>query len=378
MALHVAVRDDVPRVLIDGYFFDRAYGFGRYVRELVHAFDRWLDDFEPILLLPVSAVDAARSLTKRTRLVGRPRRLFPLWEQWVVPAVARENGCDLIHFPYQSTAFTWPRARTVATVHDLMFLRAKQTAAALPDRVAHLYRRVLYSVSTRHAGELIAVSEATRRELAAVSDVAATVVENSCEAFVTAHRHVRPATSEGRFYLHRGDRGPHKNTRRIVQAFAAVRRDVPDLRLLVFGGSVGADVFEGLPSDGVETLGKVSDERLAALYKASVAVVAPSLEEGFGLALIEAMGFGAPVITSDRSPMRELGTGAGILVDPDDVGQIEGAMRRLIAAPQERQEMVRRGALRYQQFSSRQVAAKLGAVYGRALGMAPLSVRGVG
>jgi glycosyltransferase involved in cell wall biosynthesis len=364
-----------PRVLIDGYFLDRPYGFGRYVRELIHALDVFLTDFDPVIVVPFEATESVKALTTRTRVVGRRSRIFPLWEQVVVPAVARSHGCSLVHFPYQSTALGWPRRSTVATIHDLMFLRAGRTSVTLVDRLAHLYRRALFSMQTRHARQLVAVSEATRRELLSYANVDATVVSNVCEAFVAAHRKVEPATAEGRFFLHRGDPGPHKNTRRTIAAFARVRRLAGDARLLVYGASTNTSFLDGLPSAGVTVLGKIGDDRLASLYKSAIAVVAASMEEGFGLSIIEALGFGTTVITSNISPMCDVAGAAGLLVDPTRDEAIADAMSRLLVEPELRAKLLVQGRIRYEQFSSARMAAALRRLY--QLALAPAQPRGI-
>lgn len=356
-----------PTVLVDGYFYDKAYGFGRYVRELVHALDRAETDFEPVLLLPEEASHPALDRVGRVRVLRRKRRLFPIWEQVVVPAVAREEGCRLVHFPYQSTALLWPRSATVATIHDLMFLRPDKTAEKRVDRIAHLYRRLLFAVKTRHAARLVAVSDATRGELRTEARAPSVTIENVCEEFVSRHAGTPPAAHEGRFFLHRGDTSPHKNTRRTIEAFATVREYFPDARLFVYGSNASEAVLSGLPSDGVVLLGKVDDARLAALYKAAVAVVAASLEEGFGLSIIEAFGLGAAVITSDRLPMSDVaGTGA-LLVNPERPETIAAAMIRLLSEPETRGRLLDAGRHRYGRYSSARAAAALTHVYGDAL-----------
>ena len=111
------------------------------------------------------------------------------------------------------------------------------------------------------------------------------------------------------------------------QALTQVRDEFPDVRLLVYG-ALSEIVFSALANDpGVVVVGKVTDAELAGLFKGAVAVVAASAEEGFGLATIEAFGFGTPVITSDRSPMREIAGGAAALVDPSSTADIAAALR---------------------------------------------------
>jgi glycosyltransferase involved in cell wall biosynthesis len=117
------------------------------------------------------------------------------------------------------------------------------------------------------------------------------------------------------------------------------------------------------PMDGVTFLGRLTDAELAALYKASLAVVVASIEEGFGLSIIEAMGFGTAVITSNFPPMSEVGGVAAVLVDPHDVAALENAMRRIASEPEHREALIKRGHERFQAFSTTRFAASLSSVY---------------
>lgn len=350
------------RVLIDGYFIDRAYGFGRYVRELVYALDR-AGVVDLVVAVPTRGVPIARSLVTRGRVVAAANRFFPLWEQVTIPWIARRQQCDLVHFPYQSMALAWPCARSVVTMHDLMFFRSDRTAAQLIDRLANAYRRVLFRLSTRRAARIVAVSAATGEELAPHLAAAAIVVPNTCDAFVAAHPAVAGATAGPRYFLHRGAPGPHKNTRGIVQAFQALRARRADVELRIFGVAAGDPFAAEIAGPGVRFLGRITDAELAALYRAAAGVVVASLEEGFGLAIIEAFAFRAPVITSDRAPMSEIALDAALLVDPLDPTAIARAMGNLLddAALVARLRVA--GERRRNDFSSAQVARRLESVY---------------
>lgn len=351
------------RVLLDGYFFDRPYGFGRYVRELARALDRHAPAVDLVLLVPPQSEALARAALPRTRVILRQNRLFPLWEQVVLPAAARAEGCDLLHCPTQSLPLLWPRAATVVTIHDLMFFRPAQTAPGWRDRVAHAYWRRLFRALQHPAVTRLSVSEATRAALLAQAGADSLMVPQSAEWFVSAQEHVAPAGGEGLYFIHRGG-GGHKNTARIIEALARIRPRHPALRLIVFGAG---EVPDPAP-EGVTFLGRLSDEQLAALYKGAVAVLSPSTEEGFGLATIEAFGFGTPVVTSDRSPMRDVAGGAALLVDPLDTGAIAAAMERLAQDAALRQRLQAAGLARYRSFyPAAQFAADVTRAYAAAL-----------
>ncbi len=127
----------------------------------------------------------------------------------------------------------------------------------------------------------------------------------------------------------------HKNHARLLQAFVDLRREIPGLRLVLTGD--GLDVLQNLP-DGVECLGSVSHEELAALYRRAACLVFPSLYEGFGLPVLEAMASGCPVAASDRGAIPEVCGDAAVLFDPDDVHAIANGVRDALARADELRE----------------------------------------
>jgi glycosyltransferase involved in cell wall biosynthesis len=353
------------RVLVDGYFVDRAYGFGRYVRELLLALDRHAPFIHLVVVVPPRGEAAARELVVRGHVEVMPARVFPLWEQWTIPRVARRLGCSVVHFPYQTSAWAWPRRASVITVHDLIPFEPLPAGARVSDAVVHYYRRWALALWGRRSRRVVAVSPATREELRERLGVAAVVVPNVVDAFVWMHPADQTVPQDGpRYLLHRGGDAPHKNTGRVIEAFAAVRERYADIELQVFGMSERAQHFAGAATDGVHFVGRVDDAALARLYRQALAVVAPSLHEGFGLSLIEAFGFGTALITSDRAPMSEIaGGGAGLMVDPESVEQIRTAMLRLVDEPALRRELVDEGGRRMQAYSGAEVAQRLQETY---------------
>jgi len=239
--------------------------------------------------------------------------------------------------------------------------------AKFTDVAAHSYRQLLFKWHTKHASELVAVSDSTAKELADTIHLNSTIIYNVCDSFIELNKDTAPATENAAFFLHRGHWGAHKNTRRVVEAFARVRQAHPEVMLLVYGVGPEDVRLRGLPTDGVQLLGKISDTRLASLCKSAVAVLVPSIVEGFGLAIIESFGFGTAVLTSNIPPMSDIAGEAAVTVDPTDVGQIAEAMGRLLVDIEFRQDVSRKGAERYRHYSAHNVAARLAVVYRRAL-----------
>jgi glycosyltransferase involved in cell wall biosynthesis len=251
---------------------------------------------------------------------------------WYPRAVRRRaKGLDVLH----CTTFRGPARSpvpTVLTVHDLAILRAPE---AFP-RWHRLYgtaglRRVL-----RAADAIVAVSEFTRREvveLAAVAEERVRVVPNGVDPVFTPDG----PRAEGDYVLAVGTLEPRKNLERAVEA---AREAGVELRV------VGARGWGGVDVDG--WVGEIPDSELAALYRGARSVLYPSLYEGFGLPVLEAMACGAPVVTSLDTAMVEIAGDAAVLVDPLDVSAIAAG---ILAAEARRDELSRAGLERAREFT---------------------------
>ena len=252
-----------------------------------------------------------------------------LWYPMRLGRTAR--GLDVLH----CTTFRGPhrsRVPTVVTVHDLAILRAPE---AFP-RWHRLYGKAGLTRVLRSADAIVAVSEFTRSEvieLADVPDERIRVVPNGVDAVFTPDG----TRAEGDYVLAVGTLEPRKNVARVVDA---AREVGVALRVVGARGWGGPDV------DG--WAGEVPDAELAALYRGARCVVYPSLYEGFGLPVLEAMACGTPVVTSQGTAMEEVAGGAAVLVDPLSVSAIGEGIREAVSR---RAELVPAGVARARSFT---------------------------
>ena len=232
---------------------------------------------------------------------------------WYPVSLSRKREIDVLH----CTTFRGPargRVPTVLTVHDLAILRSPE---AFP-RWHRLYGKAGLVRVLRAADAIVAVSEFTKSETVELAGVAAErirVVRNGVDSIFTPDGPL----AEGDYVLAVATLEPRKNLSRAVEAAHAAG---VELRV------VGARGWGGVEVPG--WVGEIPDAELAALYRGARCVVYPSLYEGFGLPVLEAMACGTPVVTSRGTSTEEVAGGAAILVDPLDVASIADGIQQAL------------------------------------------------
>ena len=311
------------------------------------------------------------------RIHPAPARLGVLGYWLRRPACLGEY--DVVHCPTVRTPFLQPPdgPKVVMTVHDLVPL-------VTPD-----YHRLSYRVYYRHVlpriarscDALVADSESTKRDLLReFSDSLPPITVVPCGPR-WGHADVgADAPERENFFFTVGTLEPRKNLKRVVEAFLSLKLRFPESpERLVIAGKVGWGVGElqslfAANSDTIDVLGYVSEEELQALYRRAKALVYPSLYEGFGLPILEAMSLGCPVITSDRSSLPEVAGDAALYVDAEDVEDIALAMRRISTDECLAADLSERGLERAELFSWDRCAAETMYVYRSLMANSPAPV----
>jgi glycosyltransferase involved in cell wall biosynthesis len=302
---------------------------------------RYLLGLLPHLERLVDVVCLAWANGGRVATVARDAVWYPL----VLPVRAR--GLDVLHCP----SFRAPAHASVplvVNVHDLAVLR-HPTAF---NRWTRTYSRIFVPRVARAATRVVVLSEFVRRELVellGLDERRIRVVPPAVgEPFVPGG-----PRAEGEYVLTVGTLEPRKNLPRLAEA---ARLAGVELRVAGEQGWGSVDVG----GSGVRVLGFVPDDELAALYRGALCVVYPSLYEGFGIPVLEALACGAPVVTSEGTAMAELANGAAVLVDPRDPEAIAAGIGEAIAR---RDELAAGGPDRARAFTWKASAEALVSVY---------------
>ena len=298
-------------------------------------------------------------------------------EQMLLPRLAAREGIDLVH-SLASTAPAWGRFRRVVTVHDLIYARFPDAHAGIRD----LGMRVLVPLAVRRCDRVIVDSHSTERDLVELLGTPAERIDvvplgigtvARCEPLPERELRERLGLGERRVALSLSAKRPHKNLLALIGALARI--PLERRPLLVLPGYPTAHEAElrerarvaGVQGD-VRFQGWLSGEEFEGLWQLTDAFVYPSLYEGFGLPVLEAMARGVPVACSNASSLPEVAGDAALLFDPHDERAIAAALERLLSDPAEAQRLRARGLQRAREFTWERTARLTLESYGRALG----------
>ncbi len=305
-----------------------------------------------------------------------------VWEQLVAPGVTLD--CSVIHGPVNVLPLASARPGVV-TVHDLAFLHFPEHYPA----AKRWYLRLLTGISVRRARRVIAVSEATRCDVVRAYGIAPQRITTIPNGVAADWRRIDDAELERwrrrhglpeRFLLFVGTVQPRKNLTTLLEALAQLGPEF-SWPLFVVGaaGWLDSPIYRRVEELGlarrVQFTGYVPPEELRYWYSAATIFVYPSLYEGFGLPVLEAMACEAPVITSKCSALPEVAGDAAVLVEPTDPLAIAAAIRSLAMDEERRRMLAQAGRERTRQFTWERTARETAAVY-RAVGVRRSGARG--
>lgn len=357
-------------------------GAGNYIIQLIRALAELGEETHYIVFAQPHGrelIGLAEQDSLRFELVNEMQPAERLmWEQTRFPNLLRSSGVDLLHSLHYTMPLHHP-VKQVVTLHDMTYF----LYPALHTFSKRHFFRAFIRLSGKRADALLADSESTRQDAIRLAGIPAGKITTTplgvtaefapLEDTAVLRRVAEKYQLPERFILFVGLLEPRKNVITLLRAFQEERAQLQGRRLVIVGrkgwmyNQLQQIVDELNLGLDVHFTGYVDQADLPAVYNLADVFVYPSIYEGFGLPVLEAMACGTPVITTNVSSMPEITGDAGILVPPEDPSALGSALRSLLADPTRRQKVAKEGLERAATFTWRRTAQLTYAVYQRLL-----------
>ncbi len=325
----------------------------------VFLFDR---PFDPIFI-PADNVEGI--------VVQPPARHAVLWWWWfeiAIPRVLRRHKIDVFLSPDSYCSLS-SKVPTVMVCHDIAFCHYPMQ---VPFHGRVFYKHFVPKYLQR-AERIISVSEFTKQDIIRQYQTPAQKIAVACNGVRSIFRvlsqkekeDTQKQYSQGKdYFFYLGSVHPRKNVARLIQAFDQFKKVTPSSIQLLIGGRLAwqTEAIEQALSQAehrndIHLLGYLDDTQLAKVLGAALALTYPSLFEGFGVPLLEAMHADVPILTSNSSSLPEVAGEAAIIVDPTDVDALSAGLQQLYASPVTRQDLIEKGRRQRQHFSWQKAAS---------------------
>lgn len=356
------------------------FGIGVYIQHLVRGLAQIDRENRYVLFVGSAYAGELDDLPENFRLIAERAPVYSLREQVILSWRLLRLRLDLYHATHYVLPLVTPR-RVVVTIHDIIHLLYPEF---LPNRFAFVYAQRMIRRSLLKSDRVIADSQNTKSDLMDYFEVDGRKIRRIYPGVADRylvqlaeeqiHRELARCEITRPYLLFVGNPKPHKNLDNVVQAYGrALARGGFDADLVCVGGRDGGDfkIRErarqlGL-TDRVRLLGHVEEAALPALYQGATLFLYPTLYEGFGLPVVEAMASGVPVITSHNSALREVAEGYAELVNPLAVDEIVEAIHRCMTDDEHRASLAELGRRRAKDFRWLRTAEQTLEVYLSAL-----------
>lgn len=341
---------------IDARLWDES-GVGRYIRNLVGGFEKTASSHTFTIFLNSKEFEYITFKSSRFKKVRADSRWHTLSEQWEFKKILDKEKPDLMHFPYFSFPVFYNKP-FVITIHDLIIDHYPTgMASTLPLPMYYLkhmvYKKVLKE-GIKNSKKIIVPSYATEQELLdhyKVDEAKIDIIYEGFDPLISSNKKTGRLASQN-YILYVGNAYPHKNLPVLLKAFSLLRKKIDDIELICIGRD---DFFyqriEKLPYIGVHFLHNVDDSTLFEYYKHANFFVMPSLMEGFGLPVLEAMSLSCPVICSDTPALKEIGDDAVLYFDAKDPKDLATKMELMLSQPNPVRKLTESGIVRAKSFS---------------------------
>lgn len=353
-------------------------GVGRYIRALVRYIGE-LDKYNSYALFLRKSEYETLQLPKNFRKIEADINWHTLSEQIYLPTIYKNANLDLLHIPYFSVPIFTPLP-FIVTIHDLTISHFATGQATTKIYPIYLIKRMGYNVVLKNAifksKAIITVSQTVKKEIIHefnVDPLKITVIYES--GILEDQKMNNQINFPKKYILYVGNAHPHKNIKKLLEAFSLLKKNIQDLKLVLIGKK---DYFyeellkfadRNKISDDLILPGTVTNRDLSAWYKKAECYVFPSLSEGFGLPGLEAMLLKCPVAVSNIDVFHEIYGDAALYFDQNSASNIAETVLTIINDSKERQRLIKLGLNKTKQYSWKQMTEETLHLYENCLGI---------
>jgi len=356
-------------------------GIGRYMKCLAEAVLAQAPEHEYLLILPPDGEHAILVRANHTERLLTSVPYYSVREQVVLPRILRRHKVDMLHSPHFNLPLFRP-CSTVVTIHDVIYLACKDD---LPSQLGRLYYRGMMAASIRLADRILTDSEFSKNDIVRFLHADPEKIEVIYPGVdpkfqcLAERAKIEPVLSRYRidedYILYMGIYKPRKNHAGLLRAFREFLRNGQQAKLVIAGpiGDGEAELRELANQLGIARKliipGFVPDSDLPALYCGARLYACPSLYEGFGFTVLEAMACGVPVVCSTATSLPEVAGDAAVYADPQNPREFAGALSRVFCNAGLRGQLIELGHKNCARFSWESAARSALAAYQHAAGL---------
>jgi glycosyltransferase involved in cell wall biosynthesis len=366
-------------------FRSKKHGMDRVALELIRNLQEIDFENEYYVFVKSDEDNDALKETRNFKIVQLDGHSYPYWEQFILPKVAKKYGCEILHCT-SNTAPIYPGIPLITTLHDIIYLerswfKTLAGSASAYQKFGNIYRQFIVPFVVKNSSRIITVSHFEKNNIGEYFHM------NGDNKLKTVHngvsKHFKVITDKmelkrvkekyhlpDHFLFFLGNSDPRKNTKGTLKAFSdflkqtnsnykLVMLDFDSLELKKILREIGDDQL----FDKIIMTGYVQDNDLPAIYSLSELFLFPSLREGFGIPVLEAMACGVPVITSNTSSMPEIAGDAAHLVNPSRPQEITQGIRKILSDKKYSETLCKKGLEQHKKFSWKSMAENVLELY---------------
>jgi len=366
-------------------FRKKKHGMDMVALELIRNLQSIDTDNEYLIFVKPDVDDTIIKESPNFKIVKLGGGFYPLWEQIALPRAAKKSGCELLHCT-SNTAPIFTSIPLVVTLHDIIYMESSymkilQGTGTLYQKFGNVYRKIFVPKIVKKSKKIITVSHFEKNRIGQFfgigNDPRLEAVYNGVS------EHFKPVTDQmelkrvkekyhlpDRYFFFLGNTDPKKNTKGTLKAYSDfLKQTSSDIKLVMLDYD-RPELEKLLDEIGDKNLinkivltGYVVNTDLPAIYCQSDLFLYPSLRESFGIPMLEAMGCGVPVITSNTSSMPEVAGDGALIVDPSKPDEITAAMVNILSDNELKFDLISKGLVQAAKFSWKAMAENVLKIY---------------